>query len=88
MQPTPHTSLFEAEMRDQVAAAEAGVIDALGTGDPILIGAARGHLDGLVSLAFRNGLDLKPLIADETAITLEAAESGETLSIVDEPAAS
>ena len=44
------SSLFEREMRDQIAAAEAGVIESLGTGDPILIDAARGHLDGLVDL--------------------------------------
>jgi hypothetical protein len=85
MQPTS-PSLFEREMRDQVAAAEAGVLDALGTGDPILIEAARGHLDGLVSLAHRNGLSLKPLIADEPAITLEAGEPA--IDIIDQPAAS
>ena len=27
--------------------------------------AARGHLDGLVNLAHRNGLDLKPLIQEK-----------------------
>jgi hypothetical protein len=69
MQPTS-TSLFEAEMRDQVAAAEAAVLDSLGTGDPILIEAARGHLDGLVNLAHRNGIEIKPLITDEPAISL------------------
>jgi hypothetical protein len=61
-------------MRDQVASAEAAVLDALGTGDPILIEAARGHLDGLVNLAHRNGLTIKPLITDEPAIVLEAAD--------------
>jgi hypothetical protein len=85
MQPTP-PSLFEQEMRDQVAAAEAGVLEALGTGDPILIEAARGHLDGLVNLAHRNGLDLKPLINE----TIDIAEPAETppIDIVDQPAAS
>jgi hypothetical protein len=84
MQPTP--SLFEQEMRDQVAAAEAGVIEALASGDPILIEAARGHLDGLVNLAHRNGLSLKPLINEETVITLEPAQPA---AVVDqEPAAS
>jgi hypothetical protein len=72
MQPTP--SLFEQEMRDQVAAAEASVIEALGSGDPILIEAARGHLDGLVNLAHRNGLTLKPLITEETVITLDPVQ--------------
>jgi hypothetical protein len=85
MQPT-NTSLFQREMRDQVAAAEAAVLDSLGTGDPILIESARGHLDGLVNLAHRNGLDLKPLIADEPAIVLEAQEA--TVDIFDQPAAS
>jgi hypothetical protein len=87
MQPTP-PSLFEQEMRDQVAAAEAGVLEALGTGDPILIEAARGHLDGLVSLAHRNGLDLKPLITDDTITLLEAGTPPESIDIVDQPAAS
>jgi len=72
MQPT-RTSLFETEMRDQVADAEASVLDSLGTGDPILIEAARGHLDGLVNLAHRNGIKIKPLVLDEPAIPLEAS---------------
>lgn len=83
MQPTP-ISLFEREMRDQVAAAEASVLEAMGTGDPILIDAARNHLDGLVNLAHRNGLELKPLINDE-AITLDVAEP---IEIIDQSAAS
>jgi hypothetical protein len=77
MQPTP--SLFEQEMRDQVAAAEAAVIEAFGSGDPILIEAARGHLDGLVNLAHRNGLDLKPLIKDDTVITLDPVQPGDVI---------
>ena len=84
MQPTP--SLFEQEMRDQVAAAEDAVIEALATGDPILIEAARGHLDGLVALAHRNGLTLKPLINDETSVVLEPAPPVEAVG--SEPAAS
>ncbi|MBV9870663.1 MAG: hypothetical protein JO214_08570 [Frankiaceae bacterium] len=87
MQPTQPLSLFEREMRDQVAAAEASVIDALATGDPILIEAARGHLDGLVDLARRNGLDLKPLINDTVTIDLAATEP-EPIDILDQPAAS
>lgn len=82
MQPTP-ISLFEREMRDQVAAAEASVLEAMGTGDPILIDAARNHLDGLVNLAHRNGLELKPLINDEVAL-----EVTEPIDIIDQPAAS
>jgi hypothetical protein len=84
MQPTP-PSLFELEMRDQVAAAEAGVLEAMATGDPILIEAARGHLDGLVNLAHRNGLTIKPLINDEP-VALE--DAGESIDVLDQPAAS
>jgi hypothetical protein len=83
MQPTP-ISLFEREMRDQVAAAEESVLEAMGTGDPILIDAARNHLDGLVNLAHRNGLELKPLIKDDHT-DLDVAES---IEIIDQPAAS
>jgi hypothetical protein len=84
MQPTS-PSLFEREMREQVASAEAAVLDALGTGDPILIEAARGHLDGLVNLAHRNGLMIKPLITDDPAISLDPV--GLT-DVVDQSAAS
>ena len=90
MQPTS-PSLFEQEMRDQVASAEAAVLDALGTGDPILIEAARGHLDGLVNLAHRNGLTIKPLIADEPAIEIEVVDPVEVIDIdrdLDQSAAS
>ncbi|HTR70490.1 MAG TPA: hypothetical protein VMH41_09735 [Mycobacteriales bacterium] len=69
-------SLFETEMRAQIAAAEAAVLDALGSADPILVEIARGHLDGLVALARRNGLTVKPLIIDEETTT--------TISIVEE----
>jgi hypothetical protein len=71
-------SLFEREMRDQVAAAEAAVLEAMATSDPILIDAARNHLDGLVNLAHRNGLELKPLINDEP-IDLDRPEAIEIL---------
>jgi hypothetical protein len=85
MQPNT-TSLFESEMREQVTAAEAAVLESLATGDPILIDSARWHLDGLVDLARRNGLDLKPLVNDEPAISLEVAEP--SIEILDQPAAS
>ena len=85
MQPTPPVSLFEQEMRDQVAAAESAVIEALGSGDPILVEAARGHLDGLVNLAHRNGLEIKPLIADDPVVDLALADQ---IDIIDQPAAS
>jgi hypothetical protein len=51
-------SLFEAEMREQVAMAESTLLDAMSSEDSILIDSARDHLDGLISLARRNGLDL------------------------------
>ena len=85
--PNTTTSLFEREMREQVASAEAAVLESLGTGDPILVEAARSHLDGLVDLAKRNGLQLKPLVLDEPAIELEAA-AGASIDIIDQPAAS
>jgi hypothetical protein len=51
-------SLFEREMRAQVAAAEASVVDATAAGDPLLVDAAQGHLEGLIDLARRNGLEI------------------------------
>jgi hypothetical protein len=67
------SSLFEAEMRNQIASAEASVLESLTTGDPILIESARGHLDGLVNLAHRNGLSITTLMPAEPDITVEAA---------------
>jgi hypothetical protein len=49
-------SLFEQEMRDQLAAAHEAVGEAERRGDPLLIQAAAGHLEGLVDLARRNGV--------------------------------
>ena len=67
-------SLFESEMRKQVAAAEAAVLEALEGNEPLLVEAARNHLDGLVALAHRNGLEITPQVpadpdrpVDETA---------------------
>jgi len=57
-------SLFEREMRDQVAAAAAALAEAQRRDDPLLVQAARSHLDGLLDLARRNG------------VTLEGAEVG------------
>lgn len=73
MQPT--TSLFESEMRGQAAAAEAAVVEALGTGDPNLIESARGHLEGLVNLARRNGLDITTQAPAELDIMEQPATS-------------
>ena len=55
-------SLFEREMRDQVAAARAAVTEAERREDPLLTQAANSHLDGLLDLARRNGV----LLEDET----------------------
>jgi hypothetical protein len=55
---TTTTPLFEREMRTQIAAARAGVLDATSEGDPVLLDAAQDHLDGLIDLARRNGLEI------------------------------
>jgi len=55
--PKPETlSLFEREMKDQVAAARAAVQEAERRGDPLLLQASQSHLDGLVDLARRNAV--------------------------------
>ena len=55
--PKPTTlSLFEREMRDQVAAARAAVMEAERRNDPLLLQAAQSHLDGLLDLARRNAV--------------------------------
>ena len=51
-------SLFEREMRDQVAAARAAVEEAGRRNDPLLLQAAQSHLDGLLDLARRNGVQV------------------------------
>jgi hypothetical protein len=68
-------SLFESEMRKQVAAAEAAVLEAMEAGDPLLLEAARGHLDGLIALAHRNGLEITPEIPAEREISLDDLEA-------------
>jgi hypothetical protein len=77
------SSLFEAEMRDQVASAEAAVLAARTTDDPMLMESARGHLDGLLSLARRNGLEITSAIPAERDIDLETE-----IDITEQPAAS
>jgi hypothetical protein len=62
MKPTT-MSLFEAEMRDQVAAAAAAVAEAERRNDPLLLQAAQSHHDALVDLARRNGILLDDLAA-------------------------
>jgi hypothetical protein len=61
MKPTT-MSLFEQEIRGQVAAARGALLEAEGRNDPLLIQAASGHLEGLLDLARRNGVS-----ADDTA---------------------
>jgi hypothetical protein len=51
-------SLFEQEMRDQVASARQALDHAQRKADPLLVQAAQAHLDGLVDLARRNGVDV------------------------------
>lgn len=62
-------SLFESEMRSQVAAAEVAVDEASQRSDPLLLQAARNHLDALLSLARRNGITIdspaaEPIVLD------------------------
>jgi hypothetical protein len=87
------SSLFEAEMRNQIASAEAGVLESLTTGDPILIESARGHLDGLVNLAHRNGLSIPTLIPAEPDISIEPVVdvreiADPPIDLLEQPAAS
>jgi hypothetical protein len=55
---TTTTPLFEREMRAQIAAAQAAVTAAAASSDPLLVDAAQDHLDDLIALALRNGLDI------------------------------
>jgi hypothetical protein len=57
MKPTT-LSLFEQEMHDQLSAARDAVKDAERRGDPLLVQAALNHLEGLIDLARRNGLQI------------------------------
>jgi hypothetical protein len=51
-------SLFETEMRRQVGNAETELAHAVASGDTVLVEVAESHLDGLLALAHRNGLQL------------------------------
>jgi hypothetical protein len=68
------SALFEAELRTQVAAAEAGLLESLTTDDPILIESARGHLDGLINLAQRNGLQISTTVPADRPADLDLTE--------------
>jgi hypothetical protein len=63
-------SLFENEMRSQVANAEASVLEALNSGDPVLVEIASNQLDDLIALARRNGLEIVPTIPFERDVTI------------------
>lgn len=72
---TTTTPLFEREMRNQVAAAESGVIDAIASADPLLVDAAQDHLDGLIDLARRNGLEISLVEgAQPNSVVIDIAE--------------
>jgi hypothetical protein len=64
-------SLFEREMRDQVAAARAAVGEAERRSDPLLLQAAQSHLDGLLDLARRNGV----FVDDDSPTLVSSATS-------------
>jgi hypothetical protein len=69
-------SLFEREMHDQVAAARDALAHAERKGDPLLVQAAQAHLDGLVDLARRNGLQVGlPSQSDIPAATSDVVAS-------------
>jgi hypothetical protein len=70
----PVPSLFESEMRSQVATAEAAVLEALNCGDPVMLEIASSQLDDLLALARRNGLDIitdVPMVADVTVVEID-----------------
>jgi hypothetical protein len=58
MKPTT-VSLFEQELRDQVAAAQDAVVEAERRGDVLLAQAAIGHLESLLDLARRNAVQIE-----------------------------
>jgi hypothetical protein len=49
-------SLFEREMREQLAAGRDALTEAERQGEPLLVQAAASHLESLIDLARRNGL--------------------------------
>lgn len=71
-------SLFIQEMHEQVAAAEANVLDAEHDNDPLLVQAARNHLDGLVALARRNGLTITPNVPTEREVVIPSTDVGDS----------
>ena len=62
-------------MHDQVAAAQAALAEAERRDDPLLVQAARSHLDGLLDLARRNGVVVEgPTEGAEAAARLAVGE--------------
>ena len=66
-------SLFEREINDQIAAAREAVAEAAYRGEPLLIQAARSHLDGLLDLARRNGVTIDHIAEDGAEETVAPA---------------
>jgi hypothetical protein len=73
-------SLFEQEMRDQVAAAREAVAEAERRGDPLLVQAAHNHHDALVDLARRNGVTIDAEAATDVPAPAEPTAAGEPLT--------
>ncbi len=81
MEPTT-MSLFEREIRAQVDAARLAVAEAARRDDLTLADAARAHLQSLVDLAGRNGVNVEPdepIVIAQPAVVAEAGE-GPTLA--------
>jgi polysaccharide deacetylase 2 family uncharacterized protein YibQ len=63
-------SLFETEMRSQIAAAESAVLEAVNSGDAVLVEISSNQLDDLIALARRNGLEIAPTVPFERDVTI------------------
>jgi hypothetical protein len=74
-------SLFEREMRDQVAAAREALTQAERKADPLLVQASLAHLEGLVDLARRNGINLgRPAAATQAQSSTQGLSPAPGLS--------
>jgi hypothetical protein len=71
-------SLFEREIRAQVHAARLAVAEAERREDLTLADAARAHLQSLVDLAHRNGVDIteEPIAAQAGPVDVGSVEAG------------
>ena len=63
--PTPTPSLFEREMHHQLEAAQAALAEAVASGDELLQEAVQSQLDGLISLARRNGMTVEEFAPEQ-----------------------